>query len=88
MAKYYEFTGQDVVFTLLTDSAEMYGSRLEELQEQDGPYTHEKAAVDCALHLQGQKTDNLLELTYTQRKRVHNLKYYTWVAQQGKTAQE
>ncbi|MCD7769102.1 MAG: pyridoxal-phosphate dependent enzyme [Oscillospiraceae bacterium] len=88
MAKYYEFTGQDMVFTLLTDSAEMYGSRLEELQEQDGPYTHEKAAVDCALHLQGQKTDNLLELTYTQRKRVHNLKYYTWVEQQGKTAQE
>ncbi|MCD8322308.1 MAG: pyridoxal-phosphate dependent enzyme [Oscillospiraceae bacterium] len=88
MAKYYEFTSQDVVFTLLTDSVEMYGSRLEELREQDGPYTHEKAAVDYALHLQGQKTDNLLELTYAQRKRVHNLKYYTWVEQQGKTAQE
>ena len=27
-------------------------------------------------------TDNLMELTYADRKRVHNLKYYTWVEQQ------
>jgi hypothetical protein len=30
----------------------------------------------------------MLELTYPLRKRVHNLKYYTWVEQQGKTAEE
>jgi len=28
------------------------------------------------------------ELTYAARKRVHNLKYYTWVEQQGKTVEE
>ena len=28
------------------------------------------------------------ELTYPARKRVHNLKYYTWVEQQGKTYEE
>jgi cysteine synthase A len=28
------------------------------------------------------------ELTYPDRKRVHNLKYYTWVEQQGKTYEE
>jgi hypothetical protein len=33
----------------------------------------------------GLKTDNLLELTYADRKRVHNLKYYTWVEQQAGT---
>ncbi|MBQ1804943.1 MAG: pyridoxal-5-phosphate-dependent protein subunit beta, partial [Oscillospiraceae bacterium] len=38
---------------------------------------------DHALHMLGLKTDNLLELTYAERKRVHNLKYYTWVEQQG-----
>ena len=27
----------------------------------------------------------MLELTYADRKRVHNLKYFTWVEQQGKT---
>ena len=32
----------------------------------------------------GLKTDNLMELTYTDRKRIHNLKYYTWVEQQGR----
>jgi hypothetical protein len=28
------------------------------------------------------------ELTYPARKRVHNLKYFTWVEQQGKTYDE
>ena len=28
------------------------------------------------------------ELTYQGRKRVHNLKYYTWVEQQGRTVDE
>ena len=88
MAKYYEFTEHDVVATVLTDSAEMYGSRLQELREAFGAYTHERAAVDHALRLNGQKTDHLLELTYADRKRVHNLKYYTWVEQQGKTVDE
>lgn len=88
MAKYYELTEKDVVATVLTDSAEMYGSRIEELEARDGGYTATKAAVDHALHLASVKTDNLLELTYTERKRVHNLKYYTWVEQQGKTAEE
>lgn len=88
MAKYYEFTEKDVVATVLTDSAEMYGSRIEELNEERGAYTSTAAAVDFALHLASIKTDNMLELTYPERKRVHNLKYYTWVEQQGKTAAE
>ena len=88
MAKYYEFTENDVVATVLTDSIAMYGSRLKELREADGEYTAVNAAVDFAARLQGQKTDNLQELTYADRKRVHNLKYYTWVEQQGKTAEE
>ena len=88
MAKYYEFTENDVVATVLTDSIVMYGSRIDELRARDGDYSHEKAAVDYARHLGGLKTDNMLELTYPERRRVHNLKYYTWVEQQGKTAEE
>lgn len=82
MAKYYELTEEDVVVTVLTDSAEMYRSRVEELNEMYGAYTTVEAAKDHALHMLGLKTDNLLELTYAERKRVHNLKYYTWVEQQ------
>jgi len=88
MAKYYEFTERDVVATVLTDSFDMYGSRLEELRERDGAYDGKAAAVDYARHIGGLKTDSMLELTYPLRKRIHNLKYYTWVEQQGKTTEE
>ena len=30
----------------------------------------------------------MLELRYPDRRRVHNLKYYTWVEQQGRTYEE
>ena len=88
MAKYLELTEKDVVATVLTDSSVMYGSRVKELQEADGEYTDKMAAVDFNLHLQGIRTDNMEELTYATRKRIHNLKYYTWVEQQGKQTEE
>ena len=87
-AKYYELGENDIVATVLTDSAAMYGSRVEELNEQFGAYSNQQAAVDHALHMLGQRTDNLLELRYTDRKRIHNLKYFTWVEQQGRTTEE
>jgi len=87
-AKYYELTDKDVVATVLTDSVEMYMSRLEELTEAEGEYTPLKAAIDYAASLIGAKTDNLIELTYAERKRVHHLKYYTWVEQQGRCVEE
>ena len=82
MAKYYELTENDVVATVLTDSAVMYQSRIEELNQMHGAYNAHEAALDHNLHMLGLKTDSMLELTYTERKRVHNLKYYTWVEQQ------
>ena len=88
MAKYYELTEHDVVASVMTDSASMYSSRVKELQDADGAYTREMAAIDFHTHILSEKTDNMLELTYPERKRVHNLKYYTWVEQQGKTSEE
>ena len=87
-AKYYELTGDDVVATVATDSAVMYESRVKELNEQQGNYSLLTAARDFSEHLHGIRTDNMAELTYADRKRVHNLKYYTWVEQQGKTVEE
>ena len=66
----------------------MYGSRLKEMEEEYGTYTEMDAVRDHARHVLGVRTDSLLELTYAERKRVHNLKYYTWVEQQGKTYEE
>ena len=88
MAKYYELTEHDVVGTVLTDSAVMYQSRIQELNEMHGAYNAHEASLDHNLHMLGLRTDNMMEMGYAERKRVHNLKYYTWVEQQGKTAEE
>ncbi|MFN2108020.1 MAG: pyridoxal-phosphate dependent enzyme [Anaerolineae bacterium] len=88
MAKWYELTSKDVILTVWTDSMELYQSRIRELREAHGEYTELDAAADFERYLLGESTDNMAELTYPDRKRVHNLKYYTWVEQQGKTYEE
>jgi cysteine synthase len=87
-ARYFELGGNDVVMTVLTDSMELYHSRIGEMRKELGEYTEANAAADFARYLHGQGTDNLLELRYPERRRIHNLKYYTWVEQQGKTYDE
>ena len=87
-AKYYDMDGRDVIFTCLTDSADLYASRLEELSTERGPYNAECAAYDQARHLDGIVADHGRELTYHDRKALHNFKYFTWVEQQGRTADE
>ena len=87
-ARYYELGEHDIVMTVLTDSMEMYASRLQELNQERGEFTESDAAAVFAQHLQGLAIDNMEELTYYGRKRIHNLKYYTWVEQQGKTYAE
>lgn len=88
MAKYYEMGEDDIVVTVLTDSMQLYQSRLKEMHAEFGEYSEVNAAADFAHYLHGQSTDNLLDLTYQDKRRVHNLKYYTWVEQQGKTYEE
>jgi cysteine synthase len=87
-AKYYELSHKDIVLTVLTDSMELYGSRLKEMQEEYGEYSELDAAAHFAHYLHGQSIDNMAELTYADRRRVHNLKYFTWVEQQGRTYEE
>jgi cysteine synthase len=88
MAKYYELGEQEVLVTVLTDSMELYGSRLVELRAERGELTEVEAAVIFHRDLRGLGIDHLEELTYQSRKRIHNLKYYTWVEQQGKSYEE
>jgi cysteine synthase len=87
-AKYYELDEHDIVLTVLTDSMELYQSRLVEMHQKMGPYSEKSAAIDDARWLKGITTDNLEDLTYRGKKRIHNLKYFTWVEQQGKTYEE
>lgn len=88
MAKYYELGENDIIISVLTDSMELYASRLDEMHQEFGEYKAVDAAVDFNRYLEGITTDNMLDLTYADRRRVHNLKYFTWVEQQGKTYDE
>ena len=87
-AKYFELKEDDVIVTILTDSIEMYGSRLQELNKEHGAFDAFAAHATNARYFDGIGIDYLKELNYYDRKAVHNLKYYTWVEQQGKTYNE
>ena len=87
-AKYYEMDEQDIIITMATDSMEMYQSRLAELTEEEGEFTDLDAAAVFHRYLLGENTADMQELTYVDRKRIHNLKYFTWVEQQGKSFEE
>lgn len=82
-AKYYELTKNDVVLTVFTDSMDMYQSRIREAREAHGKYTEKDAIKDYHRHLMAQKTDAMIELGHYDRKRIHHLKYFTWIEQQG-----
>ena len=88
VAKYFEMSSRDVLLTVGTDSMEMYGSRLVELNAVRGDLGPLDAAAAFHRHLLGVAIDHIHELGYWDRKRIHNLKYYTWVEQQGKSAAE
>ena len=88
MAKYFEMNESDIVFTIATDSMELYQSRIEELIEKRGEYTDYQAGADLDTCLMSLATDQMLELTYWDKKRMHNLKYFTWVEQIGKDIEE
>lgn len=88
LAKYYEMTENDVVFSVATDSMEMYQSRLAEEKELHGEFTNRDAAVSFDADLLGLNIDHMIEMNYYEKKRMHNLKYFTWIEQQGKTVEE
>ncbi len=87
-AKYYELGGNDVVMTVFTDSVEMYRSRLDELSHERGAYSEVQAAMDFSGPLAHQGIDFYKELSYYDKKAIHNLKYFTWVEQQGRSSEE
>ncbi len=87
-ARYFELTEKHAIFTVFTDSMDLYQSRLAELRAVNGPYSREDAVRDYHRHLMGQGLDNMLELDHYDRRRIHNLKYFTWVEQQGRPVEE
>ncbi len=87
-AKHFELGKRDVLFTCLTDSIELYGSRLEEERNRRGPLDRTASARTLGRYLEAIATDNMRELSYHDRKAIHNLKYFTWVEQQQRTVDD
>jgi len=87
-ARYYDMDGRDVIFMPLTDSMQLYTSRMQEAEQTHGAYTSRMADQHYARYLQGITTDHVRELNYADQKALHNFKYFTWVEQQGRTSDE
>ena len=87
-AKYFELTENDFVFTILTDSMDLYKSRLKEQNDSFGKFNHDDAVKIFHKNLMGTNTSSMLELSYYDKKRIHNLKYFTWIEQQQKDLDE
>ena len=87
-ARCFELDSRDILFLPLTDSAELYQSRLADMRESHGDLDRDGAARIFGRYLGGIATDHLRELGYRERKRIHNLKYFTWVEQQGREVED
>ena len=87
MAKYYEMNENDYLVTVFTDSLDLYGSRLKELTNERGSYQEKNAHMDVEM-IRQQGIDNMLELDHYDKKRIHNLKYFTWIEQQQRQLSE
>ncbi len=86
--KFYGFGRDDVVVTICTDAIDRYYSVMAQMTAQYGRMDEAEATARLEGIFHGQKTDWIQEGTRENRSRWHNLKYYTWVEQQGKTVQE
>jgi hypothetical protein len=85
VAKHLDLGADDVIMTVATDSASLYGSERRNFMTRRYPdgLDEVNAGEIFSRHLEGVVDDHVLELTHLDRKRIFNLGYYTWVEQQG-----
>jgi cysteine synthase len=85
-AKVLDLGPDQAVVTVATDGAAMYQSELDaKILPRDFPagFDAVAAAETFGRHVLGAGEDHTLELSRTDRDRIFNLGYYTWVEQQG-----
>jgi len=87
-AKYYGLGKGDVIATVATDALDRYHSVMDSMRECYGALDEAAAVgrVEGVFH--SATTDWIQPGSHEARTRWHNLKYYTWVEQQGKTVEE
>ncbi len=87
-AKFYGYGKGDMIVTIATDALDRYHSVMADMAQTYGTLDEAAAVgrVEGVFH--GIRTDWVQAGTPEARQRWHNLKYYTWVEQQGKTVEE
>ncbi|MBI4788587.1 MAG: pyridoxal-phosphate dependent enzyme [Chloroflexi bacterium] len=86
-AKFYGMGAQDTIVTICTDNIDRYHSVMGEMTERFGKMDEAEATARAHIFMD-QKTDWIREGTTDTRRQWHNLKYFSWVEQQGKTVEE
>lgn len=87
-AKFYNLGKDDMIVTVATDALDRYHSVMGDIAQSHGRLDEAAAVGRVEGIFHGMRTDWIAEGTREARERWHNLKYYTWVEQQGKTVQE
>jgi cysteine synthase len=87
-AKHYRFGKRDVIVTICTDAIDRYYSVMKEMADIYGEIDDARATAYVEAIFHGAKTDWIKDGTPDTRRQWHNLKYFSWVEQQGKTAEE
>jgi cysteine synthase len=87
-AKFYDLGRDDLIVTVCTDAFDRYPSVMDMLTAQEGVMDEALATARMSQIFHGAGLDWIQEGTRHNRERWHNLKYYTWVEQQGKTVEE
>jgi cysteine synthase len=86
-AKFYGYGKNDTVVTICTDNIARYHSVMADMTATYGKMDEAEATARAHI-FRDQKTDWIKEGTYENRQQWHNLKYFTWCEQQGKTVEE
>ncbi|HLF28830.1 MAG TPA: pyridoxal-phosphate dependent enzyme [Anaerolineae bacterium] len=86
-AKHYGFGPDDTIVTICTDAIDRYHSVMADMTKTFGQVDEAEAVARVHIFLD-QKLDWIKDGTPDLRRQWHNLKYYTWVEQQGKTVEE
>ncbi len=84
-AKLLDLGENDALITIATDGAALYPSERAKtlVTDFDGTFDSSAAARVDAEHLASVTTENIIDLSEREQRRVFNLGYYTWVEQQG-----
>jgi cysteine synthase len=90
LARHFDYGPNDVIVTIATDNAALYDSERDIylVKRYSGKFDEVNAGEAFGAGLESIADDHVMDLTHATRRRIFNLGYYTWVEQQGTSAED